>query len=164
MINVEIALSMALRLWLSKSASPEARKTAGRWLAAITAAGLALTFLILALSGNLGGRWFIATVAWVVLLYLPLRIFLEASAGWGGQMKRTLAQEIRKRADRYRSPRSIALMVEWLFDWDVLMPRIAKPDHATKAREAALAIIHRAMQTGNPRRSSTVGQPSASGW
>lgn len=141
---------MFLQRWLAKLASPDARRTAQLWLLGTTLSGLALTLLLLALLGILAERWFVAAAAWIVLFYLPVRTLLETSTVWGDRLKRSLVEEVRRRADRYRSRGSLALMVEWLFDRDVLMPRIAKPEASEKAKAAAVATIWRAVRTGNP--------------
>ncbi|MDR5702607.1 MAG: hypothetical protein QN198_03290 [Armatimonadota bacterium] len=141
---------MFLRLWLAQLAAPEARKAARRWLLGATLSGIALTLLVLATLEMLAERWFIAAIAWIILVYLPLQILLEAAGSWGSQLKRSLVEEVRKRADRYHSPGSLPLLVEWLFERDILMPRIATPEISEKAKTAAVRILRRAVQTENP--------------
>jgi hypothetical protein len=147
---VEIWLTMFLQRWLAQLASPDARRTVRLWLLGATLSGLALTLLLLSLLGILAERWFIAATAWIALFYLPLRTLLETSTAWGDRLKRSLVEGVRRRADRYRSPGSLALMVEWLFDRDVLMPRIARPEASGKVKAAAVGALRRAMRSGNP--------------
>lgn len=143
---------MSFRSWLAKLTTLEARRAARRWLLWATLSGIALTLLLLAPFGVLAERWFIVVTAWIILVYLPLRTLLETSEIWGGRLKRSLMEEVRRRTDRYGSQGSIALMVEWLFDREVLLPRIAKPETSEKVKDAAVATLWRAGRTGNPAR------------
>lgn len=133
---------MNLRLQLSKLAGADARQSAARALAVICATGYVLTLAVIFASGNLQ-RWLFALLGWSLFVYLPLRILLEAFQTVAPRMRQRLVAQTEGRADRYGSRASIELMVDGLFDREVVMPRIATPVQTAQAKAGASAVLVR---------------------
>lgn len=132
---------MNLRFLLSKLADAGAREAAARALAALCILGYAGTLAVMASSGAGLRRWFFALVVWGALIYVPLRILLEAFQTIAPQMRHTMFAQAATRSDRYGSRPSIELMVDGLLARVVVMPRIATPAQIAKVKEGAAAIL-----------------------
>jgi hypothetical protein len=130
-----------LRLALSTLASPAARGAAARLLLAACVLGYIVTLMVLVLSGAGLQRWFFALLAWGLFVYVPLRILLEAFQTIAPALRRGLADQTARRADRYGARSSIELMVDTLYDRSVTMPRIATPVQGVRARAGAVAVL-----------------------
>lgn len=134
---------MPLRRTLSTLADADARRATARALGVACVAGYALTLLAMAASGAGLRNWFFVLLVWSVLIFVPLRIFLEALQTVAPGARRQLIAQTAARGDRYDSRASIALVVEGLSAHTVIMPRIATPAQHAKAKEGAVAILLR---------------------
>jgi hypothetical protein len=134
---------MGLRLFLSSLGSADARRGAARALLAVCAAGYVLTLMLMAAAGAGLSRWFFVLLVWALMVYVPLRIGLEAMQSIAPAMRARLVAQAGGRADRYGTRASIELLVDGLFADAVIMPRIATPTQSSKAREGAVAILLR---------------------
>lgn len=132
---------MGLRLTITKLASPGTRAAAARALAVLTAVGFVLTMLIIVAAGNAAEQWFFVLLVWVALVYLPLRILLEAAHTFAPALRRALAAQASEQPGRHATRADVELMVEQLFERAVVMPRIATPVHADKAKAGAVALL-----------------------
>ena len=135
---------MNLRLALSRLESAEARASVARALAILCAFGYIVSLAVLFATGSGLERWLFVLLVWVLLVYLPLRILLEAFQTIAPAIRRTLVLQAASDPERYRSGGSIELVVDGLFGQGVLMPRIAKPQDGQKAREASVAVLRAA--------------------
>ncbi len=149
---------MSVRFWLSRLGEERARRAATRWILLASLAGFAITLLLFIATGRGTGQWFFLLVVWIGLVFLPLWLLTQAFQSLGPALRRGLTGAATARADRYRGPSTVTLVVEHLFDRHVLMPRIATPELAVKAREAAAVIV---MRTGRGAATS-VGAPLTS--
>lgn len=136
------------RRLLSTLGDTEIRRRAARSLAVLCGIGFALTIVIMAAAGIGLRRWFFVLLVWGALIYIPLRILLEAFQTIAPAMRQRLIAQTATRADRYAHRGSIELMVDGLFGRRVVMPRIATPTQQAKAREGAVAILLRARGRG----------------
>ncbi|MGH7753816.1 MAG: hypothetical protein ACREN5_13465 [Gemmatimonadales bacterium] len=134
---------VSVRFWLSRLGEERARRAATRWVLLVSLAGFGLTLLVFAATGRGTGQWFFLLVVWIGLVFLPLWLLTQAFQSIGPALRRGLTGTAAERADRYRYPSTVTLVVEQLFERNVLMPRIATPELAAKAREAAAAIVAR---------------------
>ncbi len=135
---------MDLRLLYARLAEPEGHRTAARGLAAGCALGYAATLTVLAARGDGLQRWFFWLLVWTALVYVPLRILLEAARTTAAGARRRMVACVASHPDRYRNRRSVELVVEGLFARHVVLPRIATPVQARQAKEAAVAVLGRA--------------------
>lgn len=133
----------ALQLFLSTLGSADARRGAARVLLIACAAGYGLTLAVMATAGTGLGRWFFALLVWALLVFVPLRIALEALQTIAPAIRRRLVAQTGRRANRYATRASLELVVDGLFADDVVMPRIATPAQAQKAREGTVAVLLR---------------------
>jgi len=131
-----------LRL-LSTLAEPGAARTAARMLGGACGTGYALTLLIMTASGGGPRSWFFALLVWGALVYVPLRILLEALQTVAPGARARLIARTAVRRDRYGGRASIGLVVDGLAARAVIMPRIATPGQQAKAKEGAVAILAR---------------------
>ncbi|HEY6102167.1 MAG TPA: hypothetical protein VI007_02955 [bacterium] len=131
---------MGLRLFISRLASAQTRGAAARGLATLCGAGLLITIIVLAARGALE-RWFFALLVWALLVYVPLRIALEAAGTLAPALRRRLAVEAVRNTGRFSATAGTELTVDRLLDREVVMPRIATPLQREKAREGALAVL-----------------------
>lgn len=131
---------MGLRLLISRLASAQTRGAAARGLATLCGLGLLITIIVLAARGALE-RWFFALLVWVLLVYVPLRIALEAAGTLAPALRRRLAVEAVRDTGRFSATVGTEFTVDRLLDREVVMPRIATPLQREKAREGALAVL-----------------------
>jgi hypothetical protein len=134
---------MDLRLLLSHFADAGTRGALARWLFVVCACGFVASLAALAALGYGLDRWVFVLVVWTVLLFIPLRILIEALPTVGGRMREAVLRRVAADPRRYQRPELLPIVVGGLFARDVTMPRIAKPQQAHKAREAATAILGR---------------------
>ncbi len=140
---------MDLRLMLSHLADADARTTAARWLLALCLIGFVLTLAGLSAFGYGLNRWIFVLLVWTALVFVPLRILLESLQTVGTGIRRTMAGRIATDPRRYDDPTLLPFAIRALFDREVVLPRICKPQHGQQAREAAAAII--AGRSGGPQ-------------
>lgn len=140
---------MSVPLWLSRLGQARHRRTATQWLLTLALAGFGLTMLILIATGRGTGRWFFALVIWLALVFIPLWLLIQVFQTIGPALGRRATAKLAGQGERYRRPSAVILLVEDLFDRHVVMPRIATPVHAEKAREAAIALVVRANRHGD---------------
>jgi hypothetical protein len=132
---------MALHLWLARLAEGPTRARAARWLLAGCAAGFVLTLGAMQLTGVGLDRWLFALIVWSALVFLPLRIALDASGPLGARALAALRRRVAVDPARYDRPEWLPVVVGELFARRVTMPRITTPVHARKACDAAAAIL-----------------------
>ncbi len=134
---------MGLRFALSTLTTSEARQSVGRWLLFLCAVGYVATLWVLFIRGRGLGGWLFTLLAWVLFVYLPLRILLEAFQSIAPRIRGRLVTQTTGRADRYATRPSISLLVEAMLQREVVMPRIATPLQRVKAHDGAVAILSR---------------------
>lgn len=132
---------MNVRLLVSTLAAAGTRQAAARALGVLCILGYAGTLVFMAASGAGLRRWFFALLVWGALVYIPLRILLEVFQTVAPEMRRKMFAQAATRPNRYGSRPSMELMVDGLFARTVVMPRIATPAQAAKAREGAVALL-----------------------
>lgn len=135
---------MMLRRMLSTLGDTETRRRAARALAVLCGIGYALTVAVMAAAGVGLRRWFFMLLVWGTLIYIPLRILLEAFQTIAPAMRQRLITQTATQRDRYARRASIELMVDGLLGRRVVMPRIATPTQRVKAREGTVAVLQRA--------------------
>ena len=135
---------MSYRLLFSQLADGAARSAVSRWLLAACSLGYVATVLLMAGLGHGVARAGFALVVWAVLVFIPLRIAVEASGPLAARQREFLAARAIADPARYERPTLLPFVVRDLFAHIVTMPRIATPVHGQKAREAATAILTRA--------------------
>ncbi|MDR7521490.1 MAG: hypothetical protein QN168_03395 [Armatimonadota bacterium] len=108
------------------------------------AAGFAVTLATMATFGYGLDRWVFALLVWAALVFLPLRILLDASETPAARMRRALAGRIANDPGRYDRPGYLPVIVEELAARRVAMPRICHPLHGRQATAAAVALVTRA--------------------
>ncbi len=140
---------MSIRYWLSRLGEARHRRTAIRWLLILTLGGFGLTMFVLIATGRGTGRWFFALAVWLALIFIPLWLVTQVFQTLGPSLHRRLTARLTGREDRYRHPSTVTLIVEDLFERQVVMPRIATPVTAQKARQAAVALVVRANRQGD---------------
>jgi hypothetical protein len=89
-------------------------------------------------------------LVWVALVFLPARIFLEASQTLAARTQRAIAARIATDPARYERAAALPVMVR-AFAQQVALPRICQPHHRRSAVEAAIAIIARANERPAPQ-------------
>ncbi len=134
---------MAIRHILSRLARPDVRRAAGRTWLGLCLAGTGATLLAV----GFRHLFFVATV-WLVCIFAPVRIALEALHTLGPRIRDRLYRDLAGRRDRYATREDIALMAEALFGRDVQMPRLAPPVLGAKVVEAAGRLCDRALLRG----------------
>jgi len=112
-----------------------------RRLAALTLAGFAVTMLFMAATGRGTDRWFFFLMVWLVLIFIPLWLVIAALESMGPALRHRAARRLRARGGGYASATGAAVLVEDVFAREVVMPRIATPLQAERAREAAVALV-----------------------
>ena len=146
--GVEQSSAVDLRLLLSRFADDASRRALARWLLIACAMGFAASMAALIILGYGTDRWMFVLVVWIVFLYIPLRIAIETLQTVGLRLRDAAMDQIALDPRRYERPEALALLIEQLFIRHATLPRIAKPAHGQKAREAAAAILRRAGSTG----------------
>ncbi len=134
---------MGIRFALSTLSTSEARQSAGRWLLFLCAVGYVVTLWVLFILGRGLGGWLFTLLIWVLIIYIPLRILLEAFQSIAPRIRGGLVTQTAGRADRYATRPSISLLVEAMLQREVVMPRIATPLQRVKAHDGAVAILAR---------------------
>jgi len=135
---------MNLRLSLSRLASAETRAAAARGLAVLCAIGFVLTMIVLVAAGERADQWFFILLVWALFVYVPLRILLEAAQTFAPALRRRLVAQAATQTERYASSSGIELMVDGLFEREVVMPRITTPVQRAKAKDGAVAVLAKA--------------------
>jgi hypothetical protein len=131
---------MGVRLLISRLASAQTRGSASRGLAVLCGLGCLITIIVLAAQDSLD-RWFFALLVWALLVYVPLRIALEAVGTLAPALRRRLAGEAGRDPGRFSAAAGAELTVDRLFEREVVMPRITTPVQREKARDGALAVL-----------------------
>ncbi len=132
---------MRASFWLSHLGDPRRRRAVSRGLFVLSLAGFVVTMLVLGATGSGTDRWFFVLTIWLVLFFLPLWLLLAAFEALGPALRTRMVGRLVNRPDRYATPAGTSLMVDDLFSRRVVLPRIATPHQAQKAREAAAAIV-----------------------
>ncbi|MCL6552127.1 MAG: hypothetical protein K6W08_03255 [Firmicutes bacterium] len=132
---------MALHLWLARLAEGTTRARLARWLLVGCAVGFALTLGAMLLAGAGLDRWLFALIVWSALIFIPLRITLDASGPLGARALATLRRRVAGDPARYDHPEWLPVVVGELFSRRVTMPRITTPVHTRKAHDAATAVL-----------------------
>ncbi len=129
---------MTWRYRVAQLSRPSVRRAVGRLWFAICAAGAIITL------GLVGGRHlFIVIAVWLVCVFVPGRIAIEALQGFGPRVRDALHREVARRGDRYGSPEGLAVMAELLYEREVRPPRLAPPDLAARVTDASVALCRR---------------------
>src|SRR3989475_11704409 len=118
---------MTLRRLLSNLGDAEARRRAARTLAVLCAIGYALTIMVMAGTGLGLRRWFFALLVWGALIYIPLRILLEAFHTIAPAMRQRLIAQTATRPARYASRAALEVAAEGLLGGRVVVPRCETP-------------------------------------
>lgn len=147
-IGVEQGSAVDIRLLLGRFADDASRRALARWLLIACGFGFVASIAALAVVGYGTDRWVFVLVVWAVFLYIPLRIAIETLQTVGLRLRDAAMDHIVSDPRRYDRPEALALLIEHLFIRHATLPRIAKPGHGQKAREAAGAILRRAGSTG----------------
>src|SRR5574337_108440 len=132
---------MIFRRLLSTLTDAVSRQATARALGVICVVGYIVTLGTMTASGAGLQRWFFALLVWAVLVYVPLRIALEALYTLAPAIRVKLITQTATRRDRYASRETIELVVDGLIADAVVMPRIATPARHGKVREGAVAIL-----------------------
>jgi hypothetical protein len=140
---------MVFHRLLSTLTDAASRQATSRALGVICVVGYVVTLGRMAASGAGLQRWFFALLVWGVLVYMPLRIGLEALHTLAPAIRRKLIEQTATRSDRYGSRGTIELVVDGLIEDAVLMPRIATPAQHGKIRDGAVAVLTRAHEGGD---------------
>jgi hypothetical protein len=131
---------MGVRLLISRRASAQTRGAAARGLLTLCGLGFFITIIMLSTRGALE-RWFFVLLVWALLVYVPLRIALEAAGTLAPALRRRLAAEAARGAGRFSTAADTELTVDRLLEREVVMPRIATPPQREKARDGAVAVL-----------------------
>lgn len=132
---------MVFRRLLSTLTDAGSRQTTARALGVICVVGYIATLWTMAASGAGLRRWFFALLVWAVVVYIPLRIVLEAIYSLAPSLRTKLIAQTVTRSDRYASRGTIELVVDGFIADAVVMPRIATPAQHGKVKEGAVAIL-----------------------
>lgn len=146
-MGVEQGSAVDIRLLLGRFADDASRRALARWLLIACGLGFAASIAALAILGYGTDRWMFVLVVWAVFLYIPLRIAIETLQTVGLRLRDAAMEQITSDPRRYERPEVLAVLLEHLFIRHATLPRIAKPGHGQKAREAAAAILRRAGST-----------------
>jgi hypothetical protein len=140
---------MIFRRLLSTLTDAGSRQTTARALGVICVIGYLVTLGAMAASGAGLRRWFFALLVWAVVVYIPLRIVLEAIYSLAPSLRMKLIAQTVTRGDRYASRGTIELVVDGLVAESVVMPRIATPAQHGKVKDGAVAILMRVREDGD---------------
>lgn len=100
-------------------------------------------------------RWVFLLLVWTALIYVPLRILIEASEAWGTRTRRALTAQIAANPNRYTHAALLPVVVRDLGSREVTLPRICRPQHLRQATDAAVALITRGNAHGDARAAMT---------
>jgi hypothetical protein len=139
------------RLLLSRLADAGARRVAARWLLALCAAGFGLSVAVLGGLGYGFDRWIFVLLVWVVLVFIPLRMFIESSEALSAGARKRLTAKIGADPDRYDKAAYRPVIVRDLAEKYVTMPRITKPYHFHSAAAASEGLLARVSTSRDPR-------------
>ena len=134
---------MIFRRLLSTLTDEGSRQTTARSLGVICVVGYLVTLGTMAASGAGLRRWFFALLVWAVVVYIPLRIVLEAIYSLAPGLRTKLIAQTVTRSDRYANRGTIELVVDGFIADAVVMPRIATPAQHGKVKDGAVAILMR---------------------
>jgi len=134
---------MTIRYNLSRLGRPAARRAFGRTWLVVCLAGAAVC---LAMFG-VRHLFFILTI-WMVCVFAPIRIAVEALHTMGPRIRRQMERDLLSRSDRYATREQIVMMVDVLYGKTVQMPRLAPPDLPLKVKDAASRLGERAFLGG----------------
>ena len=128
-------------LWLARLANAQGRRRLGRYLLAGCAGGF------LATSGALGWeRWFFWAMLWGAAVFVPLRLAVELAGARGQHVRVAYRQAFPDRVTAGNLP----LVVQGVYEREVLMPRIATPPYVAKVQETVVAVGRAALATSQP--------------
>jgi len=128
---------------MSRLADGGVRDALGRYLIVGCIAGFVASLALLQIVGHGLDRWMFVLIIWVVLIFIPLRIAVEALRPFGARMRRRVADNLAGDPRRFERAEMLPIVVGDLAAREVTMPRFTKPEHALKARETAVAILQR---------------------
>lgn len=115
----------------------------------VCAIGFLLTMIMLTAAGGRTDQWFFVLLVWALFVYVPLRILLEAAQTLAPSLRRRLVAQTASVPERYASRSGIELMVDGLFEREVVMPRITTPIQRAKAKDGAIAVLAKAEEARN---------------
>jgi hypothetical protein len=139
------------RLLASRLAEGAVRDALGRYLLAACVAGFIVSLAALQWLGHGLDRWVFVLIVWAALVFIPLRIAVEAARPLGARIRRQVADSVAGDPRRFERPALLPIVVEEIAAREVTMPRFTRPEHALKTREAAVAILRRtAARDGAP--------------
>jgi len=137
--------ALNVRLLASRLAEGGVRDALGRYLLVACVAGFAVSLVLLRMLGYGLDRWVFILIVWAVLIFIPLRIVVEALRPFGARMHRRVADSLVGDPRRFERPELLPIVVGDIAAREVTMPRFTKPEHSLKAREAAVAILRHTM-------------------
>lgn len=132
-----------MRLLMSRLADAGARDALGRYVLVVCIAGLVASLAALQILGYGLERWVFVLIVWVVLIFIPLRITVEALRPFGARVRRHVADSLAGDPRRFERVDTLPIVVGDLAVREVTMPRFTKPEHTLKTRETAVAILRR---------------------
>ncbi len=137
--------ALNVRLLASRLAEGGVRDALGRYLLVACVAGFVVSLAVLRMLGYGLDRWVFILIVWAVLIFIPLRIVVEALRPFGARMRRRVADSLGGDPRRFERPELLPIVVGDIAAREVTMPRFTKPEHSLKAREAAVAILRHTM-------------------
>lgn len=135
--------ALDLRLLASRLADAGVRDALGRYLLVACIAGFVGSLAALQVFGRGLDRWVFVLIVWAVLVFIPLRIVVEALRPFGVRARRRVADTLAGDPRRFERRELLPIVVGEIAAREVTMPRFTKPEHALKTREAAVAILGR---------------------
>jgi hypothetical protein len=135
--------ALNVRLLMSRLADARVRDALGRYVLVVCIVGFVGSLAALQILGYGLERWVFVLIIWVVLIFIPLRITVEALRPFGARMRRRVADGLADDPRRFERVETLPIVVGDLAAREVTMPRFTKPEHALKARETAVAILRR---------------------
>lgn len=125
------------------------RQATTRALGVLCLFGYLATLARMAVSGAGLQRWFFALLVWGVLVYIPLRIGLEAVYALAPALRKKVIARTATRGDRYARRETIEWVVDGLASDVLVMPRIATPAQHRKVKDGAVAVLARVRADGD---------------
>src|SRR3990172_5191020 len=86
--------ALNVRLLASRLAEGGVRDALGRYLLVACVAGFAVSLVLLRMLGYGLDRWVFILIVWAVLIFIPLRIVVEALRPFGARMHRRVADSL----------------------------------------------------------------------